>query len=415
MKTSRKFVASLAILCLGSLGCQKHLPQEGLWRGTLDLPEGRQLPFQMYLDLNGAAPAGYFVNGPERTPIPEIYHRNDSLIFVFSEYGAAMGGAWKSGKLMGHFLRFRKDTTAMTFQASPIAAAPVAATTTPKTELPLVGKFVVYLRNKDMIDSSMSATFWARGDSVFGTFIAADGDLGLMAGSWSDDRLQLSRFTGWQANMLDLRRDHGHWWGKYFVRNGTPMPFSLEPVVSLPKASRGTAHTIMKNPRKPFEFSGLTVTGDTLRSADPRLKGKVLLLDIMGTWCHNCMDEAPLLQQLYSEFGDQGLEVIGLSFELSNDFVTARKNLLLYQERYGITFPVLFCGTTEAANVQARLGSQVANFFAYPTSIFVDRRGIVQAIHEGFKGPGTGEEYQQQVQEYYDAVKKLMKARIAAR
>jgi thiol-disulfide isomerase/thioredoxin len=412
MKTSSIILASVALLSLGLIGCQKPLPQEGLWSGTLNLAEGRQLSFHMYLDLKGAAPSGYFANGPERTPIPEVYHRNDSLIFVFSEYGAAMKGTWNSGKLTGHFLRFRKDTTAMTFQAAPVETT---TTTTPKPEVPLVGKFVVYLRSKDMIDSSMTATFWARGDSVFGTFIAPDGDLGLMAGKQSGNELQLGRFTGWQANLLDLRSDEGHWHGKYFARNNAPIPFSLEPIISLAKATPAAEHTIMKNPKKPFEFSGLTITGDTVRSTDPLFKGKALLIDIMGTWCHNCMDAAPLLQQLYREFGDQGLEAIGLSFELSGDFVTARKNLLLYQERYGLTFPILFCGTTDDANVQARLRSQLNNFFAFPTSIFVDRRGIVQSIHEGFKGIGTGEGYQQQVQQYYDTVKKLVKGKIASK
>jgi len=415
MKTSSILLASILLLFLGFIGCQKPLPPEGLWTGTLDLPEGKQLAFEMYLDLKGASPSGYFINGDERTPIPEIYDRNDSLIFVFSEYGAAMKGAWSSGRLAGHFLRFRKDTTAMAFQASPMEASPVADTAALNPEVPLVGKFVVYLRSRDMADSSMTATFWARGDSVFGTFVAADGDLGLMAGKQSGNELQLGRFTGWQANMLDLRRDEGHWRGKYFARNNAPIPFSLEPIVSPPKAMPAAQRTTMKNPKKPFQFSGLTITGDTVLSTDAAFKEKVLLIDIMGTWCHNCMDAAPLLQQLYREFGDRGLEVVGLSFELSNDFVTARKNLLLYQERYGITFPILFCGTTEDANVQARLRSQLNNFFAYPTSIFVDRRGIVQSIHEGFKGIGTGEEYQQQVQEYYDTVRKLLGVKVTSK
>jgi len=415
MKTSSIILALVALLSLGFFGCQKPLPQQGLWTGTLKLPEERQLSFQMYLDLKGAAPSGYFINGTERTPIPEIYNRNDSLIFVFSEYGAAMRGAWKSGELTGQFLRFRQDTTAMAFQASPMEAGPTAAVATPSAEVPLVGKFVVYFRSKDVIDSSMTATFWVRGDSVFGTFIAPDGDLGLMAGKQSGNELQLSRFTGWQANMLDLRRDEGHWRGIYFARNNTPILFSLEPIVPPQRAAPASDRTVMKNPNRPFRFSGLTITGDTVRSTDPAFKGKVLLIDIMGTWCHNCMDAAPLLEQLYREFGDRGLEVIGLSFELSNDFTTARKNLLLYQERYGITYPILFCGTTEGANVQARLRSQLNNFFAYPTSIFVDRRGIVQTVHEGFKGIGTGEEYQQQVQEYYDTVKKMLSGKVTSR
>jgi hypothetical protein len=127
------------------------------------------------------------------------------------------------------------------------------------------------------------------------------------------------------------------------------------------------------------------------------------------------MDAAPLLQKLYSEFKAQGLEVVGLSFELKDDFLTARKNLLLYEERYGITYTLLFCGTTESSNVEQRLRSQLNNFFAYPTSIFVDPKGIVQNIHVGFKGPGTGEEYQREVQMIHETVRSLVKGKLASK
>lgn len=171
----------------------------------------------------------------------------------------------------------------------------------------------------------------------------------------------------------------------------------------------------MKDPKKKFLFSGVRIMGDTLTQADVRFKGKALIVDIMGTWCHNCMDAAPLLEQLHREFKNKGLEVVGLSFELSDDFATARKNLLLYEERYGVTYTLLFCGTTERANVDARLHSQLNNFFAYPTTLFIDPKGLVWDVHVGFKGPGTGEEYQRQVQLFYDSVRKLLKGKLASK
>jgi thiol-disulfide isomerase/thioredoxin len=171
----------------------------------------------------------------------------------------------------------------------------------------------------------------------------------------------------------------------------------------------------MKDKRKPFTFTGLSVLGDTVDITDPRFKGKALIVDIMGTWCHNCMDAAPLLQKLYTEFSKDGLEVVALSFEITNDLQLARKNLLLYQERYEIGFTVLFCGSTEKSNVETKLGSQLNNFSAYPTTLFIDRKGIVQYIHEGFQGPGTGEEYQRQVELYYDMTRKLIGKQSASR
>ena len=156
-------------------------------------------------------------------------------------------------------------------------------------------------------------------------------------------------------------------------------------------------------------FSGITSTGKVISSEDKSFKNKALLIDIMGTWCHNCMDAAPLLQQIYSDFGKDGLEVIGLAFEISVNPVLANKNLDLFQVRYHITYPILFCGSTNDANVDQKLRSQLNNFYAYPTTIFVNKKGVVERIHVGFYGPGTGEEYQRQIQQYYETVRQLMK------
>lgn len=396
--------------------CQKQPPPvKSSWHGSVALIDGQRLSFVMVLDLTAPAPSGYFLNGTEETPIPEIYFSGDSLRFVFSEYGAAMNAVWNDGRFDGEFLRFRADTVRNSFEASPVndASAPPAPAT--KNELPLIGKFRTYLRNGDAIDSLSVATFWARGDSVFGTIMGPDGDYGLMAGTQTGDSAQLGRFTGWQGQLMKLARDQNRWTGTLYYRLPPSISFTLEPrpsaVVEIPEANR----TSVIDKRKPFSFSGVSVVGDTVTNLDPKFKGKALIVDIMGTWCHNCMDAAPVLQKLYTDLGSQGLEVVSLSFEIRDDLQTARKNLLMFQERYGIAYTVLFCGSTQKENVDTRLRSQLKNFSAYPTTLFIDKRGIIQHIHEGFKGPGTGEEYQQQVDMYYDFARKLLGARTVSR
>ena len=394
------------------IGCQQAPPpQQGMWKGTLELPSQKQLPFIVYLDLRQPAPSGYFLNGSEQTPIPQIDYHGDSLTFVFSEYGAEMHGIWKSGRLTGEYMRFRKDTTINKFEAVPLTAPEQPLKTTGSTQVPLVGKFQAYFTQKNGIDSSSQAVFWARGDSIYGTIVETSGDRGLMAGKQMGDSVVLSRVTGWQAQLMELKRDQNSWSGTFFSRFPPPEPFTLQPRAALIKELPLEKRTSLKEPRKPFVFSGTTVMGDSLSNLSPQFKGKVLILDIMGTWCHNCMDAAPLLEKLYSEFGGKGLEIVGLSFELSDDPITARRNLLLYEERYGITFPVLFCGSNAQANTDARIRSQLNNFPGYPTTIFVDRKGVVQKIHGGFNGPGTGEEFQAQINQYYDIVKNLLQGK----
>ncbi len=390
-------------------GCSEPLPPNATWTGTMTLVDGKQLPFHFTLNLADEQATGFFVNGDERTAIPEIRHSGDSLAFIFSEYRSAMLGIWDGTTWRGNFYRYRKDTAKNAFEASPTSRIVSPSDQDTPHAYALVGTYRVFQESKDGIDTTQTATFWTRGDSVFGTIIAADGDLGLFARTQDGDNVTLSRFTGWQASVLELRRDARAWRALLYGRSGRPQAFLLEPRPKGSAAVLGGPQTRVKRPKQPFPFSGITINGDTVRSTDERFKGKALLIDIMGTWCHNCMDAAPLLQDLYRTYGPQGFEVVALSFEISDDPALGRKNLALYKDRYGITFTVLFCGSTNEKYTASQLHAYLDDFGAYPTTLFIDRSGRVRELHVGFRGPGTGDIYQQQVQDYHTVVQRMLR------
>jgi thiol-disulfide isomerase/thioredoxin len=406
MKTKRFLFIACVFICSG---CQEHIPQKGMWAGTITIGENKQLPFQIFLDVNSAAPAGYFLNGTEQTSIPEIRLYGDSLSLIFSEYSAAMCGIWNGKEWRGKFFRYRTDTSWNEFVSTPKKVIKENNLSAIPTVIPLVGKFQVYISSVIGIDSTTTANFWIKNDSIFGTFIAPDGDYGLLAGTQFGSKITLTRFTGWQAFIMELEQQGAYWSGSLYSRSGKPMAFTLAPQTVLASEINPAHITTMKNLKAPFTFYGITSAGIIVSSKDTLFRNKALLIDIMGTWCHNCLDAAPLLQHIYSEFGKDGLEVIGLAFEISDNPEVAKKNLTLFQKRYGITYPVLFCGSTNDANVTLKLRSQLNDFYAYPTTIFIDKKGVVKKIHVGFNGPGTGEEYQRQIQQYYETVKQFVK------
>lgn len=403
----KRIVLFLPLLFLWA--CQKPLPEQSTWSGTITLAEGRELPLRMELDLTVSPSTGFFLVGDDRTPIPEIIRSGDSLSIILSEYGSAMLGTWNGTSWSGAFFRYRKDTVQLPFSAIPSAPEGRSEAKESSPAVRLVGTFQVYYDTPEGIDSTTMAKFWARGDSLFGTFIDPSGDHGLMVGIQSGTSARLGRFTGWQANLIELEQSEGQWRGKYYARQTPPQPFTLVARPSIPAKPLDPRRTRMRNPSAPFVFAGITADGDSIRSSDPRFKGKALIVDIMGTWCHNCLDEAPLLEQLYKEYKDKGLEIIGLSFEVTDDVAVARRNLDIYRKRHGLTFPLLYAGSLDAANVQAKIHSQLADFFAYPTSIFINKQGKVEHLHWGFKGPGTGEEYQQEIKRFYEYVQHLVK------
>lgn len=375
----------------------------------MELPGGITVPLRMSLDLSASKPTGYFLVGDEKTVIPEVSKNGDSVVLAFSEYGAEIRATWDGAKLKGNYLRIRSTGT----KSFKFAAAPGDATSSGVPDSltqPPAGNFQVVFQGDEQADKTTVAKFWAKDGSLLGTFIAPDGDYGLLVGTPAKGHVQLSRFTGWQATALVLESNNGMWYGKFHAAsNEKPIAFTLQPKADLSVELPASRRTSMKNADAELAFSGISLDGQTVRNTDDRFKGKALIVDFMGTWCHNCLDEAPILDRLQKEFGKDGLEIVGLSFEISDDPALAKKNLQLFRDRFGLSYTLLFCGSLDDENVKKQIHSQLEHFFAFPTAIFIDKNHKVRSIHSGFNGPGTGEEYQSQIKEFQQLAAELVK------
>jgi thiol-disulfide isomerase/thioredoxin len=232
---------------------------------------------------------------------------------------------------------------------------------------------------------------------VEGTIAPISGDYGTLAGEFigggpggKDAELHLSRFDGIHALRLDGRLvAPGRIEGVLHVAPGVALNFIATPVATSSGFEEAERLTSVANASEPFRFHGADASGAIVTQADPRFRGKVVLVDLFGTWCPNCHDEAPVLQSLYARFHARGLEIVGLSYEYVDDRARSQRLIQVYRRKYSISFPLLLAGTTDVGQIGKTL-PQLRNFGAYPTTIFLDRQGRVRLIHAGFSGPATG-------------------------
>ena len=168
-------------------------------------------------------------------------------------------------------------------------------------------------------EANAPAHFTADANHVEGTIAPISGDYGMLAGalpSGADAEFHLSRFDGVHALRLDgqfVSPDRIE--GVFHVAPGRPLNFVATRSSTSPGFEEAERLTSVENPSEPFRFHGRDASGATITQDDSAFRGKVALLDIFGTWCPNCHDEAPLLQWLYAKFHARGLEVVGLSYE----------------------------------------------------------------------------------------------------
>ncbi|WP_457032561.1 TlpA family protein disulfide reductase [Kitasatospora sp. P5_F3] len=126
-----------------------------------------------------------------------------------------------------------------------------------------------------------------------------------------------------------------------------------------PVASRQTAPAI----------SGTTLHGDKAALADYR--GKVVVLNVWGSWCNPCRAEAKGLQEVWSKYQAQDVQFLGINTRDPNV-----NNAVRFEDSFGITYPSLYDpdGTEILKFPKGSLNPQ-----SIPTTIVVDRQGRLAA------------------------------------
>lgn len=123
----------------------------------------------------------------------------------------------------------------------------------------------------------------------------------------------------------------------------------------------------------PFDFDLPDLDDKPVKLADHA--GKVLIVDIWGTWCPPCRAEVPSFIKLQEKYGAQGLQIIGINYEQTEDREEALKLIREFLEEEPINYPLVF------GNDATR--EQVPDFEGFPTTLFIDRTGKVRLQYVG--------------------------------
>lgn len=233
--------------------------------------------------------------------------------------------------------------------------------------------------------------FQQEGSRVTGTFITETGDYRYLEGVVDEDSLKLSCFDGSHAFLFKARIGEDSIIGKFWSGTHWSEPWQAwrDQNASL---SHPDSLTYLKEGYDMADFSFKDLDGGWVSPKSPDYDNKVLLVQIMGTWCPNCVDETRLLNELYSDFNGRGLEVIALAFERANDKRLAINGLQNFRSTLGIEYPIAYAGHSSKDSASIKLPF-LNHVMSYPTCIVIDRHGVVRKIRTGFYGPGTGEHY----------------------
>lgn len=400
-------LAAASLLACGQPSGDEEPIPAGRWRIEFSVPGG-MLPVGLELTRSDAGLEALFLNGTERVAVPRVTERGRQLTLAFPAFNNRLVAEWDGETLDGVLTLVKRGGV---MQEIPFRARPgadfrfVPAQGAAQTDVS--GRWAVTFVDDEGIESPAVGEFQQEGNTVQGTFLTETGDYRYLAGEVVGEQLLLSTFDG--AHLFLFAASHnenGELQGDFWSGSAWHESWRARRDA---RASLADAYalTFIKPGFERFEFTFPDIDGEPVSLSDPRFAGKVVLVTLAGTWCPNCHDEARFLAPLYEKYRDQGLEVIALLYEHLDDFEMAAGQARKFRDELGIEYRLLIAGYSDKQDA-ARTLPMLNRVLAYPTTIFVDRRGEVRRIHTGFTGPGTGEHFTRFAGEFEDFVKSLL-------
>jgi len=124
-------------------------------------------------------------------------------------------------------------------------------------------------------------------------------------------------------------------------------------------------------PTANLKFSFKDISGKKVSMS--AFKGKVIILDFWATWCVPCKAEIPGFIELQKKYGEQGLQIVGLSVD---DTASMAKK---YSEEMKMNYPILLAeGKEDILRAYDPINS-------IPVSVVIDRQGRIVFRHVGIE------------------------------
>lgn len=406
--TTAKVIISL--LLLSSCRSADQELKTGIWRATLKTESAAEIPFNFEVLDSAGIKRINIINGKEEFRVDEISFDSDSIFIQMPLFDSEIRARIKGSVLSGSWMKHLADKdVAMPFEAR--AGDEWRFFKANKTsKFNIAGRWSASFTSTDAVDTTIAVGEFSQDkETVTGTFLTSTGDYRFLEGTISDDNLYLSSFDGGGAYLFTgkLMNDSTLVDGKFYSGYSSLKSWTgrKDDKAILPDAYSLTA---LKEGFTKIDFSFPDLSGKTVSLSDKKFRNKVVLVQFLGSWCPNCMDETAYLVQFYSRYKDKRVEIVGLAYERTADFERSKKNVQRLRDRFEVPYHMLLTGyTNEVAEVGKSL-PMLENFMAFPTLIVIDKAGVVRKIHTGFSGPGTGKHYTDFVTEFEKTIDDLL-------
>ena len=386
----RYILLSLLILVFVSCEIKQHTTlKPGDYRATIDVGEGKELPFNFKLSPDGNIK---MYNAEETIDAEEIIYYSDSVRINFQVYEGYIAGKFDNGNISG--AKFIKESLDRIVPVKFTHGISDRFLDVKPTKQSAEGIWEMSFTEDDGSNFVGKGIFNQNGNKMTGTIRTTTGDYRYLEGVVSGTDLKFSVFDGAHAFLFTAKingnkitdgtfHSGDHYQAKFSATKNSE--FELPDEDSL---------TFLKEGHDSFDFSFPNLDDKVISLNDDEFDDKVVVVQIMGSWCPNCIDESKYYAEYYKKNPHPNLEFVALAFEYAKTKAGALKSLNRLKENIGIDYPILLAqlGSSDKTEAQQKV-PMLNHVLSYPTTIFIDKAHKVRKIHTGFNGPATGQKY----------------------
>lgn len=392
----RYFIFLLAISVFVACSHKGSKPTPGYYQ-LLFKTENGVIPARLDITQNGV---WNILNAEELIRLDSILFTGDSFFVKLPLFDSSLRGTWRNDSLMGEWIDHSRKDYSVSFtgvmQHSASCDNPV-----------LESNYEVVFSPGDSTETNKGVAVLQKcGHVVTGTILTETGDYRYLQGEWNDNQLWLSAFDGTHLFYLsgEVLGDSitngiflsGKHWKESWVAvksntNTLRNPYSITTL----RVKENPTFTVLNSEGSPVVFDSST------------WKNNVSIIQVMGSWCPNCTDESRFLKEVYTASNSNRLHIIPIAFERGDDIAAACKRVTNQFNQMQLPYPFYYGGKSSKEEAQKTLNF-LTEVHSFPTTIFIDKEGVIRRVYTGFYGPGTHGEYTKHSEEIKTLVADLL-------
>jgi len=397
------FLAIVAMMSCKSEVSNSEKLKDGKWHAEF-IVKDNHIPFVFDVKQGTSDTAAEItlINGTERVPLSGITYRGDSIIIPVKDYDTELKGVIRGDTLSGIFKRLFSDSDpGVPFQAIHGNMPRFARNGIPGNSME--GRWNIRFITDQDTENNVGI-FDQKEEMLTGSILTNSGDLRYLEGVVDQDGFKLSAFAGLSPYLLKGKfTDKDHFEGEFITSRQVQQIKGARNEKAELDDPYGLTH--LNNGARTLGFKLPDIDGNMVSLSDRKFRNKVVVVSVLGSWCPNCLDEMAYLAPWYKKNKDRGVEIVGLAFERKDDPEYVHQVLTHMINKYGTTYDILFAGKLGDA---PKVLPEIDQLKSYPTTLFIDKKGVVRKIHTGFNGPATGLFYNEFKTDFNSQVDQLL-------